>query len=435
MSAARSFVTDFTQAMARSGTAPKMRALVPVGESAPVMWSYDVSWEDNLARYTVALRGEDNLGSIGTRDSTLITDLETRYSYIRSGLGVVLAAVAAKTPTPTNLGTLKTRDVSAWGSFIATAGRIVFKKPATDSSTGIQEKAITPAVATFVRYLVDAMFSIAGGDRVDLNTAEFNLRLREITEALKLPAAGTLTSEEIVLLAGRDATRETAAYYAMVVLLAGKTITEQSDNAICVARPKNLYDKFNGGIPWATVGGSLQMSKGAYTAIMVTWSLNPTLRMSLLVPLVALEEGEAFVTGNIVFTMFKLLRGAGMSHVNIIKNFAARFPYADEIPELSSEFYLLYLHTRSYMTVPENIRPYFKLLYGDATSLFDSKLLIKLTGLAISVMATTENRMGQYAHKDDSDMRDKFNAIRAYYEGVQVSTTDQILPANIVAPE
>jgi len=416
-----------TELLTRAMTAPSRSGLVqltPVAETVPVMWYIAGPWSATLDGYTPGLLGADSKGSAGTKASDNIEPGQRRLDYARGGLTGLIATILATTKKPAAGESHTSRDIKRWSTLIVTLSRTVFEQPLLKSGTGANLTAINVTCTTLLRYMADAAASVRRGDNIDMNTLEYNARAKAVANELGLPTPGDLTAAQVTLIATRDPVLENAAVYGLVVYMAGRVINNYTSDAVRVRRPKNLFDKFNSGVPWATVGGDLTISEGSYTMISHVWSINPTLRMSLLTPLIGLNEGEAQTTGNVIFTLFKMLRYAGMAHVEIIQNFITRYPYVHKLPELQGELRLLHNHAQALMQVPAHLRAYYKLLYSDGSALFDSKRFKQLSGLAVDIIAETETTLSRYVHTTDNDLLTRFRALRQIEEPTEDEEQD-----------
>jgi len=429
-------VNDLNAAMLGTGS-KKASGLVPVAEKPATMWVCSQAWEQGTPRYnpgllTVtqppapapvapgqpapAVPAAIQTPSVGTMFSNTLTALDEMMDYSRMGLTGLLVAIANKTPNRAANVPISGKEIVKWANFITTYARAVFEAPNTQSGKGATETAIPVNVMTDIRYLADAAGTLRQVPTSILNVTEYNTRAQAVVTALSFPDFTDLSAAEIIMIATRDPIRENAAYYAMIIYMSGRVINNKTNAAVNDRRPKNLFDKFNGGRAWNSVGGTMKWSQGAYEAVGLTWQMNPTLRMSFLIPLISLSEGDAQVTGNIVNTMFKMHSFAGMAHVDIISQFAAKYPYSIELPDTMGEYQLFASHVKALTLVEPSIRPYYKLLYSDGTRLFDRKKLVRLTGLAVEIMGLDDSNLLDYAHIKSDELIEKFNVLRTTYE-------------------
>jgi len=409
------FVTGITANLAKStgtGAGGAFIKLNPTSEKPPVMWVTPQEWSQGLLGYTETLRGPEGTGSVGTQRSSAVTGTPTMVKYIRRALVALLCAIAAKAPAQAEAQSIPARLIVEWSNFLVTFARCVFSNPLQTTGVGATATGMTIAEGSSLRYMLDAAVSVAMDSDIAANVEEFNSRAAILAEALELPEFRDLNAREMSLLAKMDESRELAAYYAMIVYMAGRALNDKTDDAVRARRPMNLCDKFNGKVTWATVGGELTMSAGAYTMLARVWGMNPTVRMGLLVPLIGLEEGTAGITGNIIYTIFKMLKYAGMAHVDIINTFLSRYPYVIKMAELQGELRTLHNHTEALLAVDPHLRPYYKLLYSDGTKLFDSKLFRRLTILATEILSENDDNVGGYAHGEDENLVQRFKDLR-----------------------
>lgn len=397
-------MTDISMTRTKRGVS----RLTPVSEIAPTMWAVTHAWPSFSGTH-VLLKG----GQARPSDSA-----DTNIKKIiaaRSSLVTLMMVIAATTPELGVSEAIPTKTTRAWCTFIATMARVIFTQPLEKTNVGAVEKSISDDLAVELVDYTDELRAYSGSKPGCLDSVEITKKAVNIAAYLGLPEPGTVSTKIAKLILRRDADKEEPSYYALVVYMAGRALTTQADVAVQTARPKNLQAKFNEGATWGTIGGDARMTKGAYTHIAKAWLMNTTMRIGLLVPLISLETGEAYITGNIIYTMFKLLRGAGMAHVGIIFEFLRRHPWVAEMESLSGEMYLLALHSVSLNKSEADLRPFFKVLYADSTNYFDSKALSRLTGLAVTVLARTNKTLENYVHIADASLLTEFDdAVKAH---------------------
>lgn len=400
-------VSTFLDNIAISSTNRSVRSgssLVPVGETPPRMWSVDAVW-------TPFADSEVTTRSGGARSTDQCVTAAQKQNAVRRALSSLLVLIAAKTVDHSPGTPIDSKETARWCNFIVTWARLIFTQPLEHVGRGAVD---TPLLSPLAKDLIDWHDEVVetGTQAPGCQTL---LQLRDLGRArcqtFGFPALNDFDLDDIRKVVRRDFPKEEPAYYAMVVYMSGRALTGKTENAVRTTRPANLQQKFNEGGVWESIGGTIAMSRGAYTQIAKAWQMNTTMRIGLLVPLIQLDAGEAYVTGNIVYTVFKLLRGAGMAHVGIIAAFLRKYPYAAELPEIRSEIYYLALHSKSLRTVPSQIQPYYKLLYSDAAGLFDSKVLTRLTSLAVIILGRDTNTLLAYAHATDQVVESAFDEL------------------------
>lgn len=382
------------------------RALVPVNEKPPRMWAI-------MHAYTPFQGGQLLTRGGNARASDGAVTNDQRVMWARSALTTLLLVIANTTADLGENEAIPTSTTAAWCTFICTFARLIFVSPLDKADVGASEMNLPEAESQRLADYYDELCSFASNEVGACTAAEIQAMGEVIATRLSLPVPGIIQANIATLIISRDTAKEEPAFYALVVYMAGRAITVQTPNAVHVTRPRNLQQKFNEGATWGTIGGEAKMSRGAYVHIAKAWLMNTTMRFGLLVPLITLEAGEAYVTGNIVFTLFKLLRGAGMAHVGIIFEFLRRYPWVADMEEVSSELFYLALHSQALKTTEDALRPYYKLLYADSTNYFDSRTLTKLTGLAVSVLSRTTQSLAHYAHTQDSTLLARFDELDA----------------------
>jgi len=401
-------VNEFLENTTISSTARSVRSgnpLIPVSEKPPVMWSVDSVW--------IPFTGNDTTTTANReRVSDKCTSNADKQHQVHKALSSLLVLIAATYPDHATGVPISAKDTAQWCTFICTWARLIFTQPLEHPGKGAID---TPITATYAQGLVDwydEVVEITSGITGTLTMEKIRDKGRELCKTFTLPTLHNLTVDMLKLVVKRDYPKEEPAYYALVVYMAGRALTERTSGAVHGKRPVNLQKKFNEGEVWASIGGELKMSKGSYSNIAKAWQMNTTMRIGLLTPLIQLDAGEAYMTGNIVYTTFKLLRGAGMAHVGLIMAFLRQYPYACKLPEIRSEISYLALHSRALKASPLHIQPYYKLLYADAAGLFDSKTLTRLTALACAILAEKSDTVKDYNYVKDDMLISAFHDLR-----------------------
>lgn len=395
------FVTNFEKTQAHFATSTK-RPPIPAQEAPPIMWKADSSYGEfpEGARRTV--HGAE-------RVSQELHMEDQRLRYVQRALSTVLVLVGATTPDLVMGAPIPSATTRAWGTWIATLSRLVFVSPLENADTGAKELSLPAAAVRMIVDWHDEVRVYANAEEEAMTFDEIHGISSQVVGALSLPEIGFFSSEMAYSALSRDPVNEEAAYFAMVIYMSGRALTAYTDAAVRERRPANLEAKFNEGAHWESVSGSLRMTKGCYMNIAKTWNVNVTLRQNVLLPLIRLEVGASYIVGNIVFTIFKMLRGAGMAHASIICEFLRNYPEAGDMPSIAGQVRLAATHSAILMKVSDDIRPYYKLLQGDATSLFDSKQFLRLTSLATEINGRENATQLQYAHAADHALISEFD--------------------------
>lgn len=378
------------------------QTLKPVLEAPPTMWAIQHGW----APFPPA---RASLAGGSARPSATVLTADGRVRAAQHALMSLMMIIAAGTADLGVSEAIPSSTTRAWCTFIATFARLIFESPLEKTSIGANDVIVSE---NMIAELIDwsdelrAYLSNAAGHK---DAAEVTTMGNNVATRFRLPPYNLVNNTILAGVLARDVEKESPAYYALIVYMSGRALTAQTEVAVQQTRPKNLQQKFNEGAIWSTIGGDAKMSKGAYKHLAKAWLMNITMRIGLLVPLISLEAGEAYVTGNIIYTMFKLLRGAGMAHVGIIFEFLRRYPWVAEMESLQGEMYLLALHSVSLKKAETRLQPYFKLLYADSTNFFDSKSLTRLTALAVTILGRTSTTLLNYAHVSDPALVTEFD--------------------------
>jgi hypothetical protein len=408
------FLENFTRSSISRGSKLR-RALVPSGEEKPTMWKIQGKGTKAPVGLPPGLPTLDPGANPWTYYSDQLTDEVSQKKYMRLALFGVIALIGCSTPDlPDNVAVTAT-EVHKWATLITTLARLVFEDPLSKPGFGADEKSVSDPMLATLRGARDLALCVVSGYECDNHLQISRTHILTICSELGLPAPGTYTDLQYEKAFTADGAFEIAAYYSMVVLMSGKSLTTQAHDAIATRRPGNLQQKFHEGQEWGTIGGVAKMSKGTYTRIAKIWQMNTTLRLGLLIPLIGLEEGDAYTTGNIVFTMFKLLKNSGFAHVQLILQFCRQYPFVAKMPEFTGEMQYLAAHSRALARVDPALQPYYKLLYSDSAGLFDSKVLTSLTSLACDVLSRTNSTVKDYFHQSDPSILRRFDIYEGRY--------------------
>jgi len=263
--------------------------------------------------------------------------------------------------------------------------------------------------------------------------------LAAISESLGFPhVEATVGSAARIGVAGsvKDI-HEVMAMAALYVYIAGKSIpsAQVSDPGQLLAynavskRAGNLQHAHKESVgPWEYVTGAGSLAQHSVRAICRAWSSHLAVRVGLIEPLLTVRSGKSGKTGAIFTTVLNLMDGAGMQSASICAEFLDQYPFVWNIPALTGELAFFMESVRAELQIPVSTRPYYRLLHGDAAHLYNRKRLIKLTGLAVSVMSETDENLEHFEHTADAAIREDFDHLRSLRHKTVFGTKDVARP-------
>lgn len=343
---------------------------------------------------------------------------------VRAGIYIYLhwaiSIIGRLQPDDLAEGVLDVDEQSKWQSWVATQAINLLDEHFTSSSrtfmiTSITQKHIA-VLKTFAQALNECIEDDLG---VFVSVAEKVLdAVNKVAKAFGFPLAKELVEFDVSELVKSKTTVEMASYFAIVTFLAGRSDSDKVVANVRERRTKNLYDSHNGKVEFYTVGGELTIAPGTIKTLIRVWSADPTFRSLMITTIIPVSEGSGGIIGAIVGTTLKMNRYAGMNHVLIVSEFLRRFPFVCEMPAFEGQVFLYCTYSSLLAREPLALQPYFKMIKGDQTGIFDKKQLDKLIGLAVEVLATEDENenLRQYAHNASSVFMDEFERAREAYE-------------------
>lgn len=184
-------------------------------------------------------------------------------------------------------------------------------------------------------------------------------------------------------------------YYALMVHLMGKKITDDTREVMTVRRPQNIIDGFQATNEAYILTGDGKMSDYAHSAINLAWDLLGSVREEL-IPRFARLGGSNAPPGRIVHMMFEMLRHSGMQPAALIHQLIAAHPWVHEIDILRPEYDYYVTSVMEYSRMDPIVRPFVKVMYGNSTKIFHAKTMANLTACAVLFLTTTNPSLNAY---------------------------------------
>lgn len=217
-----------------------------------------------------------------------------------------------------------------------------------------------------------------------------------------------------------DSTIGVYAGVASIVMSIGKQGGSGPEAAAVKSRPKALVNRF--GIPedqqlllpGQPCGPTLMGLDRVYTA----FSTYTEPRAILVRFLLGVEQsaGHLPVNYEIVMTNFRLMRGAGMTHVEAINKLMHMHPWTLRVPELAPYYARYANELEEFNKIPKPVRMYHRLLVPQSEFLFltpDYKPLIAVAG---SYVKEVENSFSGYVY-GESEYATLIHTVKSYQPG------------------
>lgn len=219
-------------------------------------------------------------------------------------------------------------------------------------------------------------------------------------------------------------------YFALVVHLMGKQITESTREVIETRRPKNIMDTFMCNEMGYVLSGPGRMSRTAHTMVHAAWSASDHPRQ-LFIERFCLYRGNSERSVRIVFLMFGMLEYSGMQSAAFIHALLDACPWViSEIPLLAPAFTVYEASITAFAEASPDFRPYIKLYHGNASQIFHSKALQDLNAVACMWLTSVLPSMKDYKTVGGDAAKQAFSDILK----VKGLKTDSLTAEAITAP-
>jgi hypothetical protein len=365
----------------------------------------------------------------GAADATT----ETRLARLSASLHRVIVACCCSAEAPdAKTGTDFSR-LRAWRTLIGTEIHLSLSG-VTDRSvlagslkllSDDQERLLESFLTEVIDYKAGSDISTWEAEK-EGKRASIQVKAAECAQSLGFPPVGQLSEGQIKGIRGSGHEVAKAALGALMVYLAGRPVVKRSAG-ISEKRPKNLQDKYNRGVVWPEIGGSVKMSLGAIRYIGDTWELDVTFRSVFVRALIDTTSETAGMIGSVFGTMVILLEYAQMSHVKVIDDFLEAYPFVIDIPDLAGEIEKYTRDMVVWAQTPARERLYIKMIRRDMIKLFNSRDFLRLTRLALRILSSRNKTLDDYegaADTDVSGLEDRFHEYKRRYYGEENSEAD-----------
>nr|QJW70352.1 RNA-dependent RNA polymerase [Erysiphe necator associated negative-stranded RNA virus 21] len=187
------------------------------------------------------------------------------------------------------------------------------------------------------------------------------------------------------------------AYYAMVVFIMGKSITQDNISAITTRRPDALIRKRSLQQYAYILTGAGQIHPDHFKHIQSGWIRSTQLRIVTVKLLARMNAspGRSEIL-DVVCVNMEMLKNSGQSYLFYIHELLTACPWAIELPSLRSPYYHYCIMVLELVSAEEYLRPYYKLMMQDASKTIRRRDIEPLIAVATFFAAQTRTTMNQY---------------------------------------
>lgn len=245
-----------------------------------------------------------------------------------------------------------------------------------------------PAAPTAAHTAVEALWTAFRTERLPPHRAA-------MTTAIAAAAVDYLPfalSGFLVFLAGKQATAATAA-----------GIMDRRFNAL-VAKYK-LEDKFA-----EPMTGTARPAITSVVGVVDAWSAQPGYRADIVRDVAKMRGNIQTGEQGAFATTALLLEGSGLAHVQMIADFLASHPRSRLNPRLAPDILNYMSGTRAFAKLVPAEQAFVRAIYGDSLKVLRQRDMLRLFGVAFSVMKDTEPSLARFTAPQDAD------AERAMYD-------------------
>jgi len=192
---------------------------------------------------------------------------------------------------------------------------------------------------------------------------------------------------------------------ASILFAVGRQGGSGADANSVKARPQALINRFSvpldqqSLLPGRDLGPTQPMIERIYNG----FSTHTEARMFLIQAFLAYTAGSGHVPVHIevLLTNFRLMRGAGMTHVNAILRLAHMHPWTVRVPELAHYYRHFCDELKKFGSIPAPVREYHRLLVPQSDFLFVSSEYQPLIAVAGSYVEEVETSFAGYVYRKE----------------------------------
>jgi hypothetical protein len=191
-------------------------------------------------------------------------------------------------------------------------------------------------------------------------------------------------------------------YLALVLVLAAKSINDANRVAITINRPRNIEQKYRI-VDCPCLTGDLRISDNGHSMINAAFVSMDHFRGALFTRLADVKNAASDRGTAVVMTLVRLLDWTGMTYVPMIDRFLTSHSNIEGYGFLMPSYQSFIASLRALAKVPPHIRPFYKLIHGDTTKMFNRRDVEELMVCAIRDEARDRPSLMQYGLPPTSD--------------------------------
>lgn len=294
-------------------------------------------------------------------------------------------------------GTNTTAALAEWKSYICTYSCFLIPelqgalKKESYTLVNVSKANIAASLSTVKQYLDVAQEEEANNKVSDTGLAKIKLHNG-------LPSIDAESGYKWV---GAEATaKHIYAHYAMLVFLAGKTVTDLNRDAVTVNRPAALIGKFHLDEETMLLNGNLRISDVGHTLANVAWGEMTSFRAACFSEFIKYASVDVDLGQDIIYTNVHLMRYANMGHAKLSYKLIRANPWVLDFAPLASSIAVFMDSVRVSMTVAPSLQPYVKLMYGDKSGLFPRKEMEPLVACAAALEEEVSETVTNFVRSD-----------------------------------
>jgi len=199
-----------------------------------------------------------------------------------------------------------------------------------------------------------------------------------------------------------DTTEGLFASLSSLLFAIGKQAGNGPEAGAVKARPDALIRRFGIAedqqalLPGRTLGPSQQTLESIY-GVFSTYT-EPRMKVIQLFLSLSAQGGHPSKHVEILLTNFRMMRGAGMTHVGAILSLAQMHPWTLRVPELGAYYAKFVVETRKFEQVPAPVRQYHRLLVPQSEFLFLTTEYKPLIAVAGDFLSDVEETFSRYVY-------------------------------------
>lgn len=211
--------------------------------------------------------------------------------------------------------------------------------------------------------------------------------------------------------------------YSLIAFLAGKTITEENKSAIESRRPAAIENKY-GCKNSELLTGKFKMSRQAHEGFNRSWTILAEFRKNMFDSFTTFSHQESDLGLSVIWTTVKLMEYAGMQHTQLIHSLLRTYPWVINVPALRSSVQAYIVSLKEFVKIPPHLRPYYKVMHGDKSTLFQRKHMEPLIAVAVHHLADNRPEIANYYTATGS--KAVIAAFERYKDNVQIHTEEGV---------